>query len=261
MLDLGIKGKHAIICGSSLGLGRACAISLARAGVCITINGRNEDQLKLTAAEIAGQVAGAQIKMVAADVTTEQGQAALLAACPEPDILITNAGGPPFKDFRQLDRSAMLEGVKMNMITPIELIQKVVDGMVARQFGRIVNITSVSVKMPISGLDLSSGARAGLTAFLAGVARDVAYANVAINNILPGYFDTARFRGGVTAWAKAQGMTESEVRQAREQQVPARRIGRPEEFGDACAFLCSASASYITGQNLVLDGGLLPSAF
>ena len=261
MLDLGIAGKSAIICASSLGLGRACATSLARAGVHITINARDESRLEQAANEISAEVDGSHVSYVAADVTTAEGQAKLFDACPEPDILITNAGGPPFKNFRELDHEALLDGVRMNMITPIELVQRAIGGMVDRKFGRIVNITSVSVKMPISGLDLSSGARAGLTAFLAGVARDVAASNVAINNLLPGYFDTARFRSGLSAWAQSQGVTEQSVRDARAREVPARRIGDPTEFGNACAFLCSTSAGYLVGQNVLLDGGLFPSAF
>lgn len=261
MLDLGIEGRKAIICASSLGLGRACATSLARAGVEITINARNADRLAQTADEIAQEVPGAKINTVAADITTPDGQAAIFESCPAPDILVTNAGGPPFKHFRELDREAMVDGLKMNMITPIELVQRAIGGMVDRKFGRIVNITSVSVKMPISGLDLSSGARAGLTAFLAGVARDVAPSNVAINNLLPGYFDTDRFRSGLAAWAKTQGSSEQAVRDARSREVPARRIGDPVEFGNACAFLCSSSAGYLIGQNILLDGGLYPSAF
>ncbi len=261
MLDLGIKDRRAIVCASSLGLGRACATSLARAGVAVTINARNEERLAQTAEEIRQLVPDATITAWAADVTSPDGQAALFDACPQPDILITNAGGPPFKHFSELNRDDLIDGVKMNMITPIELVQRAIGGMVDRKFGRIVNITSVSVKMPISGLDLSSGARAGLTAFLAGVARDVAPSNVAINNLLPGYFDTDRFRGGLAAWAKSQGSSEQAVRDARSREVPARRIGDPEEFGNVCAFLCSSSAGYLVGQNVLLDGGLYPSAF
>ncbi len=260
MPDYEIDGRKAIVCGSSLGLGRACAMSLARAGVSVLVNGRDPDRLQKAVEEITKD-SGATINSVAADVTTHEGQERLFDACPNPDILVTNAGGPPFRDFRQLDRESILEGLKMNMVTPIELIQKAIDGMVKRGFGRIVNITSISVKMPVSGLDLSSGARAGLTSFLAGVARDVAHANVTINNLLPGYFNTDRFRAGVSAWAKNQGVDEKTVATARAEAVPAKRIGNPEEFGEACAFLCSASAGYITGQNLLIDGGLFPSAF
>src|SRR5882757_5471280 len=187
-MDLGISGRKAIVCASSRGLGRACATALAQAGCEVVINGRDGKALEATAAEM--RQAGAKVATVAADVATLEGQAALLAACPEPDILVNNNAGPPFRDFRELDRQKMIEGVVGNMIVPIELIQKVIDPMVQRKFGRIVNITSGSVKMPLTGLDLSSGARAGLTAFLAGVARSVAGANVTINNILPGTFET-----------------------------------------------------------------------
>lgn len=259
-MDLGIAGRTAIVCGSSRGLGRACATSLARAGCTVIVNGMDPARLEATAADIA-RATNAHIVPVAGDVTRPEGQDRLFQACEQPDILVTNAGGPPFRDFRELDREAMLAGVTANMVTPIELIQRAVDGMVAREFGRIVNITSVSVKMPVLGLDLSSGARAGLTAFLAGVSRSVAHANVTINNLLPGFIDTDRFKGGITANAKTLGVSEEEMRTQREQQVPAKRIGRPEEFGEACAFLCSAQAGYITGQNLLLDGGLHHAAF
>ncbi|MBX9702163.1 MAG: SDR family oxidoreductase [Acetobacteraceae bacterium] len=260
MLDLGIAGRKAIVCGSSRGLGRACAEALARAGAIVVVNGIDAERCARVAAEIA-QVSGGTTRAVPADVTTRAGQDALFAAEPDPDILVTNAGGPPFKDFRQLDREAILAGVSANMVTPIELIQRAIDGMVARQFGRIVNITSVSVKMPIPGLDLSSGARAGLTSFLAGVLRSVAHANVTINNLLPGYIDTDRYRGGVQATAKLQGTTPEALKARQEASVPARRIGTPAEFGAACAFLCAAQAGYITGQNLLVDGGLYNAAF
>jgi 3-oxoacyl-[acyl-carrier protein] reductase len=259
-MDLGLTGKRAIVCGSSRGLGRACAISLARAGCTVVVNGMDPERLEAAAGEIA-RMTNATILAVPGDVTTAEAQDRLFEACPAPDVLVTNAGGPPFKDFREIDREAMLKGVTSNMITPIELIQKTVDGMVERRFGRIVNITSVSVKMPVLGLDLSSGARAGLTAFLAGVARSVAHANVTINNLLPGFIDTDRFRGGVEANAKTLGKSVADMRAAREAEVPAKRIGDPAEFGDACAFLCSAQAGYITGLNLLMDGGLHNSAF
>ena len=260
MLDLGIAGRSAIVCGSSRGLGRASAEALARAGVTVIINGIDAERVARVAGEIARATNGHTIP-VAADVTTPEGQDALFAAMPEPDILITNAGGPPFKDFRTLDRAAILAGVTANMVTPIELIQRAVDGMVARRFGRIVNITSVSVKMPIPGLDLSSGARAGLTGFLAGALRSVAHANVTINNLLPGYIDTDRYRGGVTATAKLQGTTPEAIRERQVDGIPAGRIGQPTEFGATCAFLCSVPAAYITGQNILVDGGLYNAAF
>lgn len=258
-MDLGIKGRKAIVCASSRGLGKGCAMALAEAGVSLVLNGRDKAALEATAAEIAGKT-GVPVTPVVADISTPQGQAAVLSACPDPDILINNNGGPPLRDFRELDRAAMLDGVTMNMVTPIELIQKVIDHMTAQNFGRIVNITSMSVKMPVPGLDLSSGARAGLTAFLAGVARTVAERNVTINNILPGYFDTDRLRGGVAAWAKKAGIAEDEVAAQRAAQVPAKRFGSPDEFGNTCAFLCSVHAGYITGQSILLDGGLYNSA-
>jgi 3-oxoacyl-[acyl-carrier protein] reductase len=259
-MDLGIRGRKAIVCGSSQGLGKGCAFALAEAGVSLVINGRNRAVLEQTAQEIH-RATGAAVLPVVADIGTHAGQAALLAACPEPDILINNNGGPPFRDFRELDRAAMLDGVTMNMITPIELIQKVIGHMTAQQFGRIVNITSVTVKMPIAGLDLSSGARAGLTAFLAGIARSVADRNVTINNVLPGYFDTERLRVGFAAMAKRTAASEEAVAAQLAASVPAKRFGKPAEFGQACAFLCSAHAGYITGQSLLLDGGLHQSAF
>lgn len=258
-MDLGIAGRKAIICASSRGLGRACATALAEAGVDIVVNGRDETALNATADEIRSRT-GANVTAVAADVGTPQGQDALLAACPEPDILVNNNAGPPFRDFRELSREDILAGVTQNMVTPIELIRRVVDPMIARRFGRIVNITSGSVKMPIVGLDLSSGARAGLTAFVAGIARDIARHNVTINGILPGLFDTDRLRAGFEGMARLQDKSPAEVAETRRNTVPARRFGEPEEFGQACAFLCSAHAGYITGQNLLIDGGMFNSS-
>jgi 3-oxoacyl-[acyl-carrier protein] reductase len=253
-MDLGIKGCKAIVCASSRGLGRACATSLARAGCSVVINGVDPDRLARTAEEITAET-GAEIIPVIANISTPDGQAAVLEACPEPDILVNNNAGPPRKDFRELDRTQMIDGVVMNMVTPIELIQKVIDPMTERGFGRIVNITSASVKRPLEGLDLSSGARAGLTAFMAGVCRQVAHRNVTINNILPGMFDTDRLRSGFAPTAKLLGTTPEEVEASRRDQVPAKRFGDPFEFGEACAFLCSRQAGYITGQNLLIDGG------
>ena len=259
-MDLGIKGRKAIVCGSSEGLGRGCALALAEAGVSLVINGRRAERLERTAEEIRS-AAGAEVMPIAADITTPEGQAALFDACPKPDILINNCGGPPFRDFRELDRTAMMEGLSMNMITPIELIQKSIGHMAEQGFGRIVNITSITVKMPIAGLDLSSGARAGLTAFLAGVARTVADRDVTINSLLPGYFDTGRLRQGFAATAARTGTSNDEVAEKWAAAVPARRFGTPAEFGKFCAFLCSAHAGYITGQNILLDGGLYQSSF
>ncbi|MFL6800087.1 MAG: SDR family oxidoreductase [Xanthobacteraceae bacterium] len=259
-MDLGLRGRKAIVCASSRGLGRACAHALAAAGCDVVINGRNESVLNATAAELR-QATNANVVAVAADVATPQGQTALLAACPEPDILVNNNAGPPFRDFRQLNRQQMLEGVIANMIVAVELTQKVIDPMVARKFGRIVNITSGTVKMPLPGLDLSSGARAGLTAFLAGVARSVAAANVTINFLLPGAFDTDRLRSNVEATARSRGISVDQARAERMATLPAKRLGSPDEFGAACAFLCSAHAGYLTGQNILIDGGAYPGAF
>ena len=201
---------------------------------------------------------GAKITAVAADVSTADGQKALFAACPEPDILVNNNAGPPSRDFRELDRQKMLDGVVANMVVAIELTQKAIDPMVRRKFGRIVNITSGSVKMPLVGLDLSSGARAGLTAFMAGVARSVAAQNVTINFLLPGAIDTDRLRSNIEANAKKQGIPADQAAATRAASIPAKRFGTPDDLGAACAFLCSAPASYITGQSLLIDGGAFP---
>ena len=259
-MDLGIAGRKAIVCASSRGLGRACAKALAEAGCEVVINGRDHERLAATADDLR-QTTGATIIAVAADVATAEGQKALFEACPQPDILINNNAGPPFRDFRELDRQELLDGVTANMVVAIELIQKAVDPMVAKKFGRIVNITSGSVKMPLVGLDLSSGARAGLTAFLAGVARSVAVSNVTINFILPGIFATDRLRSYVETTADKKGISKEAALAERIATVPARRAGDPDEFGAACAFLCSAHAGYITGQNLLMDGGVFPGAF
>ena len=259
-MDLGIAGRTAIICASSRGLGRACAISLAEAGCSVIINGRNEEKLAATADEIREKT-GDQVTAIAGDVSSRDIQDKLLAACPAPDILVNNNGGPPPTDFRKLDRSSILEGVAQNMVTPIELIQRVIDGMVERRFGRIINITSASVLTPITGLDLSSGARAGPPSVRAGVARDVAYANVTINAILPGMFDTDRIRGNIERMATLKNLDTETIRQERINSVPAKRFGEAEEFGKVAAFLASAHAGYITGQNILIDGGAFRSAF
>lgn len=256
-MDLGIEGRTAIVCASSRGLGRACATALARAGVRVAINGRDADLLERVRDEIAVET-GAEVVAVAGDMSTEEGRAALVGAFPEVDILVNNNGGPPPRDFRAVDHEAMIAGLEANMMAPIALIQAVVDGMVARRFGRIVNITSGSVKMPIAGLDLSSGARAGLTGFVAGVARSVVHANVTINNLLPGMFDTDRIAALVESQSRQSGRSADEIRRQREQGIPAKRFGDPAEFGAACAFLCSAEAGYITGQSLLIDGGAFP---
>jgi 3-oxoacyl-[acyl-carrier protein] reductase len=256
-VDLGLQGRSAIVCASSQGLGRACAVELARAGCRVVINGRDADRLQPVANEIARET-GAEVVPVAADVATPEGRRRLLDAAPAPDILVNNNAGPPYRDFRDVDAEALQNAINANMATPIALVQSVVDGMVERRFGRIVNITSGSVKMPMSGLDLSSGARAGLTGFLAGVARSVAHANVTINFLLPGAFDTARLRSNTEAAAERQGTSPEELADRRRGEIPAHRFGDPAEFGAACAFLCSVPASYITGQSLLIDGGAFP---
>ncbi|AMN52710.1 3-oxoacyl-ACP reductase [Labrenzia sp. CP4] len=259
-MDLGLKGKKAIICASSRGLGKGCAEALAEAGCDIVLNGRNETVLEETRMLLQNRF-GVSVAAIAADVSTREGQEALLAACPDPDILVNNNGGPPRRDYSELDRAALMEGVVQNFVTPIELIQAVVPGMKERGFGRIVNITSLSVKMPIEGLDLSSGARAGLTAFLAGVCRQLAPHGVTVNNLLPGKMDTDRLKGGFERAAQQSGKSIEDVRAAQAAEIPARRFGSAEEFGQTCAFLCSRHAGYITGQNILMDGGLYPAAF
>lgn len=256
-MDLGIAGRNAVVCASSKGLGRACALELARAGANVAINGRDADLLARARDEIAAET-GAEVIAVAGDMSTPEGRAALLGAFGRVDILVNNNGGPPARDFRRIDHDGLLAGLEANMIAPIQLIQAVIDGMVERRFGRIVNITSGSVKMPLAGLDLSSGARAGLTGFLAGVARQVAGANVTINHLLPGAFDTDRIAALNAAAAERSGRGVAEILAEREQSIPAKRLGTPAEFGAACAFLCSAQAGYITGQSLLIDGGAFP---
>jgi len=256
-MDLGITGKTALVCASSRGLGRGCALALAHEGARVVINGRDTARLEQTAREIA-QATGAQVVAVAADVGTADGRAALLQAAGPVDILVNNNGGPPPADFRALDHNALIAGLEANMLTPIALVQAVLDGMVERRFGRIVNITSSSVKAPLPGLDLSSGARIGLTGFLAGVARQVAAHNVTINNLLPGSIDTDRIAALDAALAARAGATPEAMRGKREASIPAGRLGTSEEFGAACAFLCSAQAGFITGQSLLLDGGAFP---
>lgn len=259
-MDLGIAGRKAIICASSKGLGRACAKSLAEAGCEVVINGRNREAVEATAEDIR-RTTGAKVIAVAADVATLEGQKALFAACPEPDIVVNNNAGPPFRDFRELSRPQIIDGVIANMVAAIEITQKAIDPMVKRNFGRIVNITSGTVKAPLAGLDLSSGARAGLTAFMAGVARSVAGANVTINFMQPGPFATDRLQSNIETSAAKRGMTFEQATKERLATIPAKRFGTPEEFGAACAFLCSVHAGYITGQNLLLDGGTFPGAF
>jgi 3-oxoacyl-[acyl-carrier protein] reductase len=258
-MNLEIKGKKAIVCAASKGLGRACAMSLAREGVDVVITARTASDLERTADEIR-KATGAKVTPVPGDITTEQGRAAALAACPEPDILVNNAGGPPRGDFRGWGRDDWIKAVDANMVTPILLIKAVVDGMCARKFGRIVNITSASVKSPIPELGMSNGARAGLTGFVAGLARQVARHNVTINNLLPGPFLTDRLRSGFAAAARESNRPVEELVAERAKGSPAGRVGNPAEFGEACAFLCAASSGFIVGQNLLLDGGAFNSS-
>ncbi len=259
-MDLGITGKRALVCAASRGLGRGCAEALAREGVDVTICARTEADVRRAADEI-GSAAGRRVGWVACDITTPAGRAAALAACPSPDILVNNAGGPPPGDFRDWDRDAWIKAVDANMLTPIELIKATVDGMIARRFGRIVNITSGAVKAPIDVLGLSNGARSGLTGFVAGLARKTVAHNVTINNLLPGFFDTDRIATVIGGQAKARGVPYEQVLAERVATIPAGRIGDPEEFGAACAWLCSAQAGFITGQNWLLDGGAYPGTF
>jgi 3-oxoacyl-[acyl-carrier protein] reductase len=259
-MDLGIAGRKAIVCASSKGLGRACAKSLAEAGCEVVVNGRRREIVEAAAADIR-QVTGARVIAVAADVATAEGQNALFAACPQPDIVVNNNAGPPFRDFRELTRQQIIDGVIANMVVAIEIAQRAIDPMVKRNFGRIINITSGTVKAPLFGLDLSSGARAGLTAFMAGVARSVAGANVTINFMQPGAFATDRLQSNMEMTAVKRGIAIEQAAKERIASIPAKRFGTPEEFGAACAFLCSIHAGYITGQNLLLDGGAFPGAF
>jgi 3-oxoacyl-[acyl-carrier protein] reductase len=259
-MDLGIRGRTALVCAASKGLGKGCATSLAREGVSLVITARGRDALEATAEEIR-KATGAKVTTVAGDITTPEGRAQALAACPKPDILVNNAGGPPPGDFRQWTREDWLKAIDANMLTPIELIKATLDGMIERRFGRIVNITSSAVKAPIAELGLSNGARTGLTGFIAGIARRTAAHNVTINNLLPGRFWTDRLRSSTEYNAKTQGKTVDEVKQALEKAIPAGRFGNAEEFGECCAYLCSAQASYITGQNMLIDGGMYPGTF
>ncbi len=259
-MDLGLEGKRAIVCAASRGLGRGCAMALAREGAAVTINARDPERLEATAKEIRAAT-GAEVTTVAADIATEAGRARVLAALPDPDILVNNAGGPPPGDFRDWDRDDWIAALDANMLAPIFLIKATVDAMIARRFGRIVNITSSAVKAPIEILGLSNGARAGLTGFIAGLARKTVRHNVTINNLLPGPFDTDRLRANMRVIAERDGRPFDEVFAERSRNNPAGRYGDPAEFGDACAYLCSAQAGYVTGQNFLIDGGGYPGTF
>ncbi|MFM1855096.1 MAG: hypothetical protein RLZ83_405 [Pseudomonadota bacterium] len=262
-MDLGIAGKWALVCAASKGLGRGCAQALVREGVNVVITARGDEALQATAAALRALNPDVEVRTVAGDITTAAGRAAALAACPQVDILVNNAGGPPPGDFRDWDRETWMRALDANMLTPIELIKATVDGMAERGFGRVVNITSASVKAPIDVLGLSNGARSGLTGFIAGLARQprLASRNVTINGLLPGPFDTDRLRATVVGVAAKTGQTIEQVLDERRQGIPTRRYGTAEEFGAMCAFICSAHTGYITGQNLLLDGGGYPGTF
>ncbi len=259
-MDFGLRGRTAIICAASMGLGRSCAAALGGEGAKLVIVARRKEILERAAGEIRS-VTGAETVAVAADVTTKEGRDTILAVCPDPDILINNAGGPPPGDFRNWDRGDWIKALDANMLAPIELMKSTIDGMIARKFGRIVNITSHAVKAPVAMLGLSNGARSGLTGFVAGLARATAEHNVTINNLLPGTFDTDRLKSNLQALATNTKRSVEQVTEEIRTSNPSRRFGRPEEFGAACAFLCSAHAGYITGQNILIDGGAFPGTF
>ncbi|MBW2314041.1 MAG: SDR family oxidoreductase [Deltaproteobacteria bacterium] len=253
-MELGIGGRRAIVCASSRGLGRACAEALAREGVHVTLNGREPGPLRDAEEEIATRH-GVEVESVVGDIGAEETQQALLSACPAPDILVNNNGGPPPGRFQDWDRETWVGALDANMLAPLLMIRRVLDGMVERKFGRIVNITSAMVKTPLAPMGLSTGARTGLTSVSKALSRDVAHANVTLNNLLPERIDTARQRGMAELRAKLGGVTIEQAYDEMKASIAAGRLGRPEEFGDACAFLCSAQAGFISGQNLQLDGG------
>ena len=265
-MDLGIAGKWALVCGASKGLGLGCATALVKDGVNVLIVARTEEVLEASAAKLRANYAastGATVLSCATDITTPEGRAAVFAMRKDFDIVVTNAGGPPPGDFRDWERDAWIKAIDANMLTPIELIKATVDGMAARGFGRIVNITSSSVKSPIDILGLSNGARSGLTGFVAGVARTVKLASngVTINNLLPGVFDTDRIKTTLAGAAQKQGVDVSVIADARRKTIPAQRFGTPDEFGAICAFLCSTHGAYINGQNILADGGAYPGTY
>ncbi|HLZ73771.1 SDR family oxidoreductase [Phenylobacterium sp.] len=259
-MDLGIKGRSAIVCGSSKGLGLACATALADAGVEVLLNGRSPEPLAAAAQRLSDRV-GRPVASVAADVTTEDGRARLLEACPEPDILVTNAAGPPPGQFEDWGEAEWHAAVQANMVAPLQLIRATIPAMRRRGWGRILNITSSAVKSPVAMLGLSTGARSGLTGAVASLAREAAADGVTINNLLPGYFDTDRLAGVFAAQAARAGVPAADLRVRAEAANPTRRVGRPEEFGAVCAFLASQHAGFINGQNLLLDGGAFPGVF
>ena len=253
-MDLGIANRRAIVCASTRGLGRACAEALAREGVSVTLNGRDSDALAATAESLRA-AHGVEVATVVGRIEEESTRENLLAACPEPDILINNNGGPPPGRFQEWDRQAWIDALDSNMLAPVLMIRAVLDGMLERRFGRIVNITSAMVKTPLAPMGLSTGARTGLTSVSKALSRQVANANVTLNNILPERIDTQRQRFMAEMRSKLAGVSIEEAYEEMKQSIAAGRLGRPEEVGDACAFLCSAQAGYISGQNLQLDGG------
>jgi 3-oxoacyl-[acyl-carrier protein] reductase len=256
-VDLGIAGKKAIICGASKGLGRACAHALAAEGVKVTMAARHLAQLAETAEDIR-KATGSRVTVVVADVTTGEGRQALHSACPSPDILVTNSGGPPAGSFRDWNEYEWHQAVQNNMITHIMLMKAVIDGMIERRWGRIINITSAAVKHPYPTLGLSNGARSGLTGFVAGLAREVAKYNVTVNNLLPGSHQTDRLTKLMEADAKSRRVPVNQVMDEARDEEASRRFGTPEEFGAICAFLCSQHAGYVVGQNILVDGGTYP---
>ncbi len=261
-MDLGLEGKWALVCAASKGLGKGCALALAREGANVVITARGVQALDAAAAELRALNAGGEVRSVAGDITTEAGRAAALAACPQVDILVNNAGGPPPGDFRNWERAAWIAALDANMLAPIALIKATVDAMAERGFGRVVNITSAAVKAPIDILGLSNGARSGLTGFVAGLARSpLAAKGVTINNLLPGAFDTDRLRVTFQGLASKTGRSVDELSAQRAAAIPLRRFGQPDEFGAVCAFLCSVHAAYLTGQNILIDGGAYPGTF
>jgi 3-oxoacyl-[acyl-carrier protein] reductase len=253
-MDLGLQGRRALVCASSAGLGKACAAALAREGCDVVINGRDAARLQAAADEIE-QAHGRRPRTVQADLNTAAGRVALLAACAEPDILITNNAGPPPGTLSDFDHAAWITALEANLLMPIELITAVVGGMRQRRFGRIVNITSAVVKSPRLGMSLSTTARTGLTAFCKGLQREVVADNVTINNLLPQHIDTGRQQQMAQRLMREKGINFEQARALQAKMVRAGRLGRPEELGDACAYLCSAQASFISGQNLQVDGG------
>jgi 3-oxoacyl-[acyl-carrier protein] reductase len=259
-LDLGLEGRTAIVCGSSKGLGLACAEALAEAGVDVVLNGRSPETLASAAGQIAAKTQR-KVKAVVADVWKEVERERLLSVCPEPDILVTNSAGPPPGQFEEWDEAAWHAALQANMVAPIQLMRATVPGMRSRRWGRVINITSSAVKAPIALLGLSNGARSGLTGFVAGLARDAAADGVTINNLLPGHFDTDRLQAYLAALSKRRNISPAAARRQVEAENPSRRIGRPAEFGAVCAFLASEHAGYITGQNWLLDGGAFPGVF